>query len=283
MTAMGKVSNKSMSPVSYDDCPKTRAFWGGCLPHWDVLGRPIFLTLHVHGAIPQQAAARIREQAAALENRPRAEVGYSVQHASRCSPRRPDAGGNAPAGREDRPRAEVGHGASLVNRCSPRRPDAGPRPDACRQDNEYTRRLKRVFRNMETWLDRADQAPLLTHDRVSAMLRDAIEERESRGWWRTLHWVVMPSHVHILYIGGTEGMKALMADFKRWTGRQAAQILDRGGKPFWQEEWFDHWSRSEDETDRIASYIRENPVKAGLVTSSERWPHASWTTGGPAL
>lgn len=253
--------NSMMTPVCYDDGPETRAFWGGRLPHWDVLGRPIFLTLHVHGAIPQQAAERIREQAAALECR------------HRSSPRRPDAAGG------NRPRAEVGYNPPLVNRCSPRRPDAGSRPDPRIPDSEYTRRLKLVFRNMEAWLDRTDHAPLLTHDRVSAMLRNAIEEREHRGWWRILHWVVMPSHVHILYMGGTKGMKSLMTDFKRWTGRQAAEILDRGGQRFWQEEWFDHWSRSGDETDRMASYIRNNPVQAGLVASSDLWRHGSWTTG----
>jgi REP element-mobilizing transposase RayT len=132
---------------------------------------------------------------------------------------------------------------------------------------------------MEKWLDRVDQAPVLTHDRVSAMLRDAVEERERRGWWRLLHWVVMPSHVHILYVGGTKGMKPLMEDFKRWTGRQAAEILGWGGRRFWQEEWFDHWSRSGAETDRMASYIRNNPVQAGLVPSSDTWRHGSWTAG----
>ncbi len=56
-------------PISYDGSPQTRAFWGGNLPHWDVLGRPIFLTLHVRGAIPKEAMQRIRADAASLCNR----------------------------------------------------------------------------------------------------------------------------------------------------------------------------------------------------------------------
>ena len=41
----------------------------------------------------------------------------------------------------------------------------------------------------------------------------------------------------------------------------------------WQRDYFDHRIRSE--TDHLAtwSYIRENPVKAGLVEKALDWPH----------
>jgi hypothetical protein len=51
--------------------------------------------------------------------------------------------------------------------------------------------------------------------------------------------------------------------------------IDRGR--FWQREWFDHWSRSDDEDERTVVYIRNNPVKAGLVKSYQDWPYASWS------
>ena len=60
-------------------------------------------------------------------------------------------------------------------------------------------------------------------------------------------------------------MKELMRGFKHWTGTQGNRLLGRAGDRFWQDEWFDHWSRSADETDRIVHYIRQNPVRAGLV------------------
>ena len=113
------------------------------------------------------------------------------------------------------------------------------------------------------------------------MLGEAIAKRAANGVWRPLHWVVMPSHLHILYIGGQVGMRELLTDFKRWTARQANQLLGRTGQRFWQDEWFDHWSRSADETDRIAHYIRQTPVRAGLVDDAEAWPYGSW--GGRVL
>ena len=129
----------SVAPISYDGFPETRGFWGGNLPHWDVRGRPIFLTLHVRGAIPRQGIERICNEAANLR-------------------------------------------------------DKG--------DSDYTRKLKLIFKEMETWLDRADHATSLTQPGMTAMLRDAIERRS------------------------------------------ASQILDRAKHKLWQDEWFDHWSRS---------------------------------------
>jgi len=50
-------------------------------------------------------------------------------------------------------------------------------------------------------------------------------------------------------------------------------VLQRAG-PFWQAEWFDHWVRDDPEQSRIVDYIRQNPVKAGLVSSWEHYPWA---------
>jgi len=55
------------------------------------------------------------------------------------------------------------------------------------------------------------------------------------------------------------------------TAHQANRILGRSGKPFWQDESYDHVVRSEIEFGRIQDYIESNPVKAGLAASSELW------------
>ena len=40
----------------------------------------------------------------------------------------------------------------------------------------------------------------------------------------------------------------------------------------WQEEFFDHVLRSGESYGQKWSYVRENPVRAGLVATSEAWP-----------
>jgi len=72
----------------------------------------------------------------------------------------------------------------------------------------------------------------------------------------------------------------LLKSLKGFTARAANLVLARTGEPFWQRESYDHWVRDEREWERICSYIEENPVKAGMVDSAEKFPwssaHVKW-------
>jgi hypothetical protein len=69
----------------------------------------------------------------------------------------------------------------------------------------------------------------------------------------------------------------LLQSLKGATAREANRILGRTGEAFWQAESYDRWVREEREWRRIAAYIENNPVKAGLVERAEeyRWSSAS--------
>ena len=67
-------------------------------------------------------------------------------------------------------------------------------------------------------------------------------------------------------------LEAVLKQFKHWTAHEAKHLLGLRDRRFWQREWFDHWSRSLDEDQQIEDYIRENPVKAGLVQRWQDWP-----------
>jgi REP element-mobilizing transposase RayT len=95
-----------------------------------------------------------------------------------------------------------------------------------------------------------------------------------RGDWHVHEYVVMPTHLHLFCEFGAGGVKSTLEDFKRFTGHRASKLLGQNDKRFWQREWFDHWSRSDEEDDRIIAYIRNNPVKAGLVETPEEWPYS---------
>jgi putative DNA methylase len=94
--------------------------------------------------------------------------------------------------------------------------------------------------------------------------------------WEPVEYVVMPNHIHLL-VAITEGsLRSVMIPFKRWTAGKAISMLGLKTRPFWQEEWFDHWVRSEREYQKIIDYIRCNPVKAGLVRNYRAWSYGSW-------
>jgi hypothetical protein len=41
----------------------------------------------------------------------------------------------------------------------------------------------------------------------------------------------------------------------------------------WQRCFFDHRIRNKDQWDEKAAYIRQNPIRAGLVTEIKNWPY----------
>jgi putative transposase len=92
-------------------------------------------------------------------------------------------------------------------------------------------------------------------------------------------WVIMPNHVHLLFTAHGD-VSRLMRRLKGYSARQANQLLGRTGQPFWQDESYDRLVRTGEEFRRIERYIVNNPVKAGLVESIEKYPWSSASATG---
>src|SRR5688500_17081344 len=134
---------------------------------------------------------------------------------------------------------------------------------------------RRVFAEMEAWLDRVDHVDHLSQPDVARMVMESVTHRQGR-IWNMLEYVVMPTHLHLFFELLQSGLKYHLEQFKRWTGHEAGRLLKLDGARFWQDEWFDHWSRSDTEDERIIGYIRRNPEKAGLVPDYLQWPYGGW-------
>jgi REP element-mobilizing transposase RayT len=115
----------------------------------------------------------------------------------------------------------------------------------------------------------------LQDSRVARVVADALLYGETVRWFYELHaWVVMPNHIHALFKPHAE-MPSVMRWLKGRTSRVANRILDRTGRPFWQDESFDHWVRSPEELQDLIEYVEGNPAKAGLVEAKEQWRWSS--------
>jgi putative transposase len=74
----------------------------------------------------------------------------------------------------------------------------------------------------------------------------------------------MPNHLHLFVCGGLEFRLGI------WVrGLKRAIQLPRNG---WQPGFFDHILRSDESSSQKWEYVKENPVRANLVTRSEDWP-----------
>ena len=105
---------------------------------------------------------------------------------------------------------------------------------------------------------------LATHE-VWTIIDDSLRWAESAGYLKVRLIVAMPDHLHGLFgFPGRRKMPRVIADFKGWVSRHS--------KVVWQRDFFDHRLRGEESAAEKAAYIRQNPVRAGLVLSSGDWP-----------
>lgn len=136
-----------------------------------------------------------------------------------------------------------------------------------------------LFAKWDRALDTAMNGPLwLRHPQIAELVAQSLHYRDGQVYDLDTFCIV-PNHVHVVYTplpkadGTYHAMSAIMHSLKRYTARQANQLLGREGS-FWQHENYDHVVRDRAEWRRIVLYVLNNPVKAGLVEHWDDWP---WT------
>jgi len=106
---------------------------------------------------------------------------------------------------------------------------------------------------------------------VAARLFETVSFRQNRGQWYVHLLVLMPDHIHALISFPVNmSMREIVAEWKESAARRA------GIK--WQRDFFDHRLRGNESLIEKANYVRQNPVRKGLVECSEDWPYV-WVPG----
>jgi REP-associated tyrosine transposase len=138
----------------------------------------------------------------------------------------------------------------------------------------------RIFRQLDTALDSAKSGPLwLADPELAGYAEYPICRGAVLGRYDLHAYVVMPNHVHVL-LDPRLPLAKISSVIKGVSARDANATLGRTGKPFWQDESFDHWIRNGAEFERIRHYIEWNPVRAGLVARPQDW---KWSSAGSAF
>jgi len=87
----------------------------------------------------------------------------------------------------------------------------------------------------------------------------------------------MPDHVHVLFAplrdrnGWPFPAVDILQCLKGATAHRINKLRQASG-PVWQEESFDHVLRSDESLKDKCEYIRQNPVRKGLVGSPDEYP-----------
>ena len=82
-------------------------------------------------------------------------------------------------------------------------------------------------------------------------------------------YVIMPDHIHLFVRGGPDFILA------RWVGglKRAISVAWGSADQLWQPGFFDHVLRSDESYAQKWLYVRDNPVRAGLVSNPDDWPY----------
>jgi putative transposase len=137
----------------------------------------------------------------------------------------------------------------------------------------------RQFLVADQMLDSSSTGPQWLGDpTIASYVVDTLIRGAELGHYQLLAYVVMSNHVHIL-IQPLVALSRITNGIKGVSAHDANAILGRTGKPFWQDESFDHWIRSNTQFERVRNYIERNPVKAGRVAKAEEWRWSSAYNG----
>ena len=107
--------------------------------------------------------------------------------------------------------------------------------------------------------------PVLANDSAFLAFRNAIADVR----WHVIAAVLMPDHVHLL--AGPSNRDAAVGELSAAIKRHVRKALNAAWQ--WQPGCFDRLLRREESAEEKWEYIRENPVRAGLVSHWSDWPY----------
>ena len=96
--------------------------------------------------------------------------------------------------------------------------------------------------------------------------------------FRMLAYVGLWDHLHLLMQPtGKTSFSQVMHSIKRGTTFRVKALDNPEQRPrLWQNRFWDHVIRDEDDLNRHLDYIHYNPVKHGYVTNPQDWPRSSY-------
>ncbi len=110
-----------------------------------------------------------------------------------------------------------------------------------------------------------DRIPWLACEEVHSLLRTLWADRSA---WCVGRYVLMPDHLHVFVSPVTYEFS-----LERWMRYWKSQFTRRHGNSIhhWQYSHWDRRLRSEESYEEKWEYVRNNPVRKGLVNSADDW------------
>jgi putative transposase len=132
-------------------------------------------------------------------------------------------------------------------------------PTTDEQVHKHLRRLERVWIDWPIYFITTctfERRAILAAKEVAAILIDEWRNAHNRHGWAIGRYVIMPDHVHFFCSAELDAkmLPTFMQAWKQWTSKRIAREVRLRSSESYSQKW---------------DYVKENPVRAGLVRSSD--------------
>jgi len=119
------------------------------------------------------------------------------------------------------------------------------------------------------------QQNLFQRDQVAQLMVEAFCRHRDAGEFELHEYVVMPNHVHVLL--SLNDQQKLSRVVQLIKGGFPHSLRQNGivFRAVWEQRYYDRRIRDENEFVEVSRYIRQNPVRKGLVELAEEYPYSS--------
>ena len=116
-----------------------------------------------------------------------------------------------------------------------------------------------------------------TKNRRKILAREWVHQLIRRSWilndsYCVGRYVIMPEHIHAFVGEGSRARLRLENWVAAWKSLVSRRWPNVHEKPIWQRSFWDRQIRNGDQYDQKWLYVRNNPVRYGLVENLDEWP-----------
>ena len=115
-----------------------------------------------------------------------------------------------------------------------------------------------------------DRKPILACEDVHHLLIQSWSEAD---YWKVGRYVIMPDHIHLFCCPACFSVEGIRKWIKYWKSIASQSWPRKEEQPVWMQDGWDTQLRRGDSYAEKWNYVRNNPVRAGLVQNADDWPY----------
>jgi len=121
-----------------------------------------------------------------------------------------------------------------------------------------------------------DRDPILVDN--ADLIWKALDRQQVSNSFEMLAWVIMPDHVHMLIDPLENELSDLVKRFKLSFASEYRKRARMTSGRVWQNRYWDHIIRDQEDLNRHIDYIHYSPVKHGPSTRPHDYAHSSFNS-----